>query len=267
MSLRFTARLALVALIVVLASAGLRAAGLGGSTGGHAAPSVAASDDLYGPTQRAVVTSVVDGDTVRVRAVEPGALAQGQTTRLRLPALDAPETRNPARPVGCGGPEASAFVTDLLEGETVTLERDRKDRDPFDRAIRYVRLDDGRLADEVIVAEGHARARLYDADDRYYPILVAAEAEARAAGRGLWGHCADGAGGRPATLAPSPPVAPQGLPNGGGQGCDPAYPDACIPPAPPNLDCGSPGVGRDLTALSPDPHHLDGDGDGVGCES
>jgi hypothetical protein len=49
--------------------------------------------------------------------------------------------------------------------------------------------------------------------------------------------------------------------------CDPAYPDenVCIPPPPPDLDCGEIEY-RNFTVLPPDPHHFDGDKDGIGCE-
>lgn len=49
--------------------------------------------------------------------------------------------------------------------------------------------------------------------------------------------------------------------------CDPAYPDegVCIPSPPPDLDCRDITY-RNFTVLEPDPHHFDGDGDGVGCE-
>jgi hypothetical protein len=47
--------------------------------------------------------------------------------------------------------------------------------------------------------------------------------------------------------------------------CDPAYPDFCIPPPPPDLDCRDIGVDN-FTALPPDPHHLDADHDRIGCE-
>jgi hypothetical protein len=61
---------------------------------------------------------------------------------------------------------------------------------------------------------------------------------------------------------------------GGGRrptgGCDPAYPDFCIPPAPPDLDCADvrrlPGFEPNFTVRRADPHDLDGDGDGIGCE-
>jgi len=50
------------------------------------------------------------------------------------------------------------------------------------------------------------------------------------------------------------------------QNCDPSYPDFCIPPPPPDLDCGDISQKR-FTVLQPDPHRFDGDKDGIGCES
>jgi hypothetical protein len=38
--------------------------------------------------------------------------------------------------------------------------------------------------------------------------------------------------------------------------CDPAYPDFCIPPPPPDLDCGDVN-GRNFTVLAPDRHGFD----------
>lgn len=50
------------------------------------------------------------------------------------------------------------------------------------------------------------------------------------------------------------------------EGCDPSYPEDCIPSPPPDLDCGDDGVPNNVKVLQPDPHRLDGDKDGVGCE-
>ncbi len=50
------------------------------------------------------------------------------------------------------------------------------------------------------------------------------------------------------------------------QECDPSYPDFCIPPPPPDLDCGDIPQ-KNFTVLQPDPHRFDGDKDGIGCES
>jgi len=47
--------------------------------------------------------------------------------------------------------------------------------------------------------------------------------------------------------------------------CDPSYPTVCIPPPPPDLDCKDIPYRR-FRVLPPDPHHFDGDFDGIGCE-
>lgn len=50
------------------------------------------------------------------------------------------------------------------------------------------------------------------------------------------------------------------------QNCHPSYPDFCIPPPPPDLDCRDIGRKR-FRVLPPDPHRLDADKDGIGCET
>jgi hypothetical protein len=62
------------------------------------------------------------------------------------------------------------------------------------------------------------------------------------------------------------PRAPKDPGSGGGGNCDPAYPTVCIPPPPPDLDCGDIPY-RNFTVRAPDPHYFDGDRDGVGCET
>jgi endonuclease YncB( thermonuclease family) len=63
------------------------------------------------------------------------------------------------------------------------------------------------------------------------------------------------------TATAAPTVAPTPAAN-----CDPSYPTVCIPPAPPDLNCGDIPFRR-FQVLPPDPHGFDGDNDGVGCES
>jgi hypothetical protein len=46
-------------------------------------------------------------------------------------------------------------------------------------------------------------------------------------------------------------------------GCDPGY-SGCVPPYPPDVDCAE--VGGPVSVSGSDPHGLDADGDGVGCE-
>ena len=48
--------------------------------------------------------------------------------------------------------------------------------------------------------------------------------------------------------------------------CDPSYPDVCIPPYPPDLNCGDIGYSN-FRVTGSDPHGFDRDNDGIGCES
>lgn len=60
----------------------------------------------------------------------------------------------------------------------------------------------------------------------------------------------------PVTVTPTPRPAE----------CHPSYPTVCIPPPPPDLDCGDI-PHRNFAVLRPDVHRSRGDGDGVGCET
>jgi hypothetical protein len=76
---------------------------------------------------------------------------------------------------------------------------------------------------------------------------------------------------RQQAASPAGVVSADGTRPAPGPDCHPAYPDGCIPPSPPDLDCrrirAMLGAG-DITVdhTHGDPHGLDGDGDGVGCE-
>jgi hypothetical protein len=72
------------------------------------------------------------------------------------------------------------------------------------------------------------------------------------------------------TTAAAPPIQPAVPPIPAAppprSNCDPSYPGVCIPPPPPDLDCGDIPFDH-FRVLQPDPHGFDGEGDGVGCES
>jgi len=65
-------------------------------------------------------------------------------------------------------------------------------------------------------------------------------------------------------IASAPPPPPSG-----GK-CAASYPTVCIPPPPPDLNCGDIRY-RNFhvrwDVADPDPHHFDGDHDGIGCET
>jgi hypothetical protein len=96
----------------------------------------------------------------------------------------------------------------------------------------------------------------------YASRLLAAARRARDEKRGLWGACKvvwNPYG--PATTRPEHVggTRPSGR-------CDPSYPTLCIPPPPPDFDCADVKY-RNFKVVGRDPHHFDGDHDGVGCET
>jgi micrococcal nuclease len=186
------------------------------------------------PRSNALVTRVVDGDTVEVDF-------EGRTITVRLFGIDTPESVAPGQPVQCFAIAASSYTTDRLEGERVRLQFDVERIDPYGRTLAYVWLG-GELYNETLVRAGYAFVTTYPPNVRYVDRFRAAQREARSADRGVWDRCVhEGA-------------------------CDPAYPDGCIPPPPPDLDCSDIDQRR-FTVLPPDPHNFDGDRNGVGCES
>ena len=48
--------------------------------------------------------------------------------------------------------------------------------------------------------------------------------------------------------------------------CDSSYPDVCIPPYPPDLNCDDIS-NKNFEVLPPDPHDFDREEDGLGCET
>ena len=126
------------------------------------------------------VSRVVDGDTIGISPAVDG------NEEVRLIGMDTPETKDPSEGVEPLGPEASAFATDELEGESVGLEFDVEREDQYDRLLAYVYLE-GEMFNEVLVEEGLAQAYPYEPNTRYEDRLAAAQERARTAGLGIWG--------------------------------------------------------------------------------
>jgi micrococcal nuclease len=192
------------------------------------------------------VVDVVDGDTVDV------ALVAGGMVTVRVLGIDTPEVYFG---VDCWGPEASEFAERTLAGRQVTLRRDptQDDVDGYGRALRYIVLADGRNYSVLAAEAGAARSYLYDSPVQLHPQISAAEQRAQRTGVGLWGRCH----GAEVTAEPAPAPAARG-------NCYPGY-DPCVPPAPPDLDCAD--VDARIEVTGDDPHRLDGDGDGMGCDA
>ena len=229
--------------------------------------------------QAAVVDRIIDGDTLELHARRSGpVLSSTAVTGVRLLEIDTPETVHPSEPVQCNGPAASDALARLAPvGSTVWVLPDRELTDYYDRTLLYlwsVQGGEALFVNRALVAKGFAKASLYEPNDRYIDAMYAAEAAARTADRGLWGHCS-GFGAPLAQPEPDPEPEPDppsedgagaGGDGGGGEDCDPSYPGVCIPPAPPDLNCDDVDH-TDFAVRGADPHQFDAEGDGVACES
>lgn len=188
--------------------------------------------------QTGQVERVIDGDTIDVRIGD-------ETYRVRYIGMDTP---------GVGDPfaqEATERNRELVQGQAVTLVKDISETDRYGRLLRYVFIGDTFVNYE-LVAQGFAMASTYPPDVACAQTFVEAQRAAVAAGVGLWGAGQTAPGEGSATPPP-------------GGGCDPSYPTVCIPSPPPDLDCRDIPYRR-FRVLPPDPHNLDGDHDGIGCE-
>lgn len=123
------------------------------------------------------VKVVIDGDTFRT---DSGDL-------VRLIGIDTPEKDGPYTTNEYYSKESIAFVTGLISGKMVYLQKDLSEVDQYDRLLRYVYLEDGMLLNRLLVAGGYAEAVSYPPDTKYAAVFNAAEEAARKAKLGIWG--------------------------------------------------------------------------------
>jgi micrococcal nuclease len=155
---------------------------------------------------QARITSVVDGDTIKVRAFH----AARDYYTVRLVGVDTPETKRPGTAVECGGKEATASMFRLAftesadsdgdgledtmggDGRKVTLITDPS-QDTFDRYQRllaYVTTAAGRNLQREQLSRGWANVYVYNGHPfRRVASFRSAQASAKKAGRGVWGQC------------------------------------------------------------------------------
>lgn len=222
----------------------------GGLSRGGVVRWMAANDEFVArhpyPDGTARVERVVDGDTL--------VLTDGR--RVRLAQVDGPETDQ------CFGSEATAELRRLTADRVVHLRRPSTApvTDQYGRTVAELLVEgpSGLVSvNESLVRTGHAEYyQQFASEDPDLAIRLAqAEVAARQDGVGLWSRCAEG----------TQPTTPTGPPNTG-TGCHPAY-TPCIPPPEPDLDCADIGHQVAVNHAYGDPHNLDGNDDGQGCEA
>ncbi|WP_198668081.1 thermonuclease family protein [Saliphagus sp. LR7] len=229
-------------------------------------PAVAVPPEVSGGEAReATVTRVVDGDTMEVQ------FADGEEDTVRLIGVDTPETTlgdvSPGEYEGIPdtqaardhlynwGEQASQYATTELEGQEVRVVTDGEgdERGSFGRLLAYIYV--GETNFNLGLLEG-GYARVYDSTFSLREEFDSAEADARSNSVGLWDFEGE-----------STPTETETESDNGDTD------DVDIPPLPDDGDynCGDFETQEQAQAVldgeSGDPHGLDGDGDGVACES
>ncbi len=134
-------------------------------------------------TLQATVTTVYDGDTVKV------SIAGRADERVRLIGVDSPELDDARENVRLMAFLAKRFAFQRLYQTRVELLPGPEERDSYGRLLAFVRTADGGIFNVTLVREGYATAFLkFPFDEKLRKELKAAETEARQAGRGLWGR-------------------------------------------------------------------------------
>ncbi|MCK4388293.1 MAG: thermonuclease family protein [Dehalococcoidia bacterium] len=117
----------------------------------------------------AVVTKVIDGDTIEI---ENGV-------RVRYIGIDTPEIGEHYYL------EATEANRQLVGGKRIQLEKDVEDKDEYGRLLRYVWVD-GIMVNAELVRLGYAYSYSYPPNLKYQAHFLQLEREAREQKRGLW---------------------------------------------------------------------------------
>ena len=137
------------------------------------------SEVFFGDTAYEVAR-IIDGDTVEIRY-------DGKLTSVALIGVDTPETVHPQKPVEPFGKAATAFIRNLLLGESVYLRFDGNRTDKYGRLLAYLyRAPDGLFVNLEIVRQGYGK--VYTVFPfKHKTLFQHYSGHAQQAGRGLWG--------------------------------------------------------------------------------
>ena len=179
------------------------------------------------------VTEIIDGDTIVVDG-----------THIRLALTSTPELSE------AGGDEARQYAEDLCPiGSAVLVdEDDGQTGGSYGRTIGKVYCGDV-LLNSILLEKGLAYIDKRFCTDSEFSSEEWAE---------KYGCTQTVQKKENKVTSPSQPTASVPSTQTKENNCDPSYPNVCIPPWPPDLDCGEIQY-RNFKVLSPDPHRFDGD--------
>jgi micrococcal nuclease len=129
-----------------------------------------------GPPREAVVSQVIDGDTL--------VLSGG--SRVRLLGIDAPEMEKAGKPADFLAHKSKAALAALTLHQKIHLEYDRLHYDRYGRLLANLFTPDHTFVNAALVRQGLARVYFHNPNFRYREVLLAAQREALEANRGVW---------------------------------------------------------------------------------
>lgn len=205
------------------------------------------------PTEHEVTfVRAVDGDTLVAKV-------DGKEEYIRLLLVDTPETKHPDKGVQPFGPEASDLMKKTFSpSDSIKIEYGTEKRDKYDRLLAYVYTKDGAMFNKVLLKKGVARvAYVYPPNDKYVEEFRKIESTAKSKEIGIWsidGYVTEK--GFNAKAVPAKVKRPSSNTTG------------------PDRDCKDFSSQEEAQAFyeaaggpAKDPHRLDGDGNGLVCES
>lgn len=149
-------------------------------------------------SEKAVVTRIIDGDTVEVKLLGTNGTGN-RIEKIRLIGINCPEDTTKKEPYG---KEATAFTRSKLNGKTVYLQKDVSDRDRYGRLLRYVWLSqptndseskiEKNMFNAILLVEGYSQVLTIQPDSLYSKIFIKLQATARKNNKGLWRKVNDG---------------------------------------------------------------------------
>lgn len=231
-------------------------------------PTTTKSGPDTGSEWTVTITRVIDGDTVEAR------FPNGETDTLRLLGVDTPETTlsrvSPNEFEGIPdstagrdhlynwGQKATDYTKSELEGKEVRIEVDKQAnrRGSFGRLLVYVYVD-GENFNEQLLDKGYAR--LYESSFSKESEFAGTESKAQLLSTGLWNYETSNSG--------------SSSENSDSNDAGSSEDEVDVPPLPADgdYDCShfdtQEQAQKVLEDTSGDPYRLDGDDDGVACES
>ena len=105
------------------------------------------------------VTKVVDGDTIQIRIKD-------EIESVRLIGIDSAEIEGKTKDEGI---KAKNFLVEMVGNQKVRLEKDKSqdDRDIYDRLLRYVFLEDGKMINKEMIRSGMAKEYIFKIPYKY----------------------------------------------------------------------------------------------------